>query len=319
MNKFVHLVICFIALAGTESSVRADAALLAECREGWARIERAAAKLETEYTTTNNVEPGKKPVVDRYWVLFGGTNYRFRSLTDDPRVVEKGVVEKISGENANYAFSLNRRATNPGYTTTHLGSPDGQARAALLPRFVAGVYAPWSFVKPLSQLTSDPDLKVSELVRTTKNGMSFVRLVGKYQPASPTATAPAIDKITLFFDPSCSYALSEYQIELSGIPMSGVIEMTPNEHGLPVPTRYTMSQIVPTIGNRTFVTDYTKWVYRETVREDEFTLSAFGLPEPVTAPPAPSRRWVWLLGCGIVAAVVAVILLAKRRKPEAAA
>lgn len=320
MNRFVcRFGVCLIVLAEAAGSVWADPAILSECREGWARLERAAEKLEVEYRITNNIELGKKPVIDHYWALFGGTSFRFRTITDDPRVVEKGAVEKISGENVNYAFSLNRRAGNIGYTTTHLGSPDGQIRSSLLPKFVAGVYAPWSFVKPLSQLTTDPAMKIDELVRTTKNGKQIVRLSGKYLPTNPTATAPVVEKVNLFLDPGTSYSLSEFQIELSGIQMTGLFEATPNQQGLPVPTRYTFTHTDPKNGNRTFVTDYTKWVYRDEVREEEFTLSAFGLPEPVTAPPAPSRRWLWLLGCGVLTAVVAVILLAKRRKPETAA
>ncbi|MCI0701727.1 MAG: hypothetical protein L0241_11645 [Planctomycetia bacterium] len=67
-------------------------------------------------------------------------------------------------------------------------------------------------------------------------------------------------------------------------------------------------------GDRTYEVAFTKWLYRDTVAEDEFRLSAFGLPEPVGfSPPTKSYRWAWLLGGSLLSALLAIVIYRRRK------
>ena len=62
-------------------------------------------------------------------------------------------------------------------------------------------------------------------------------------------------------------------------------------------------------------TEY-EWEVNNHVPDEEFTLSAFGLPEPKgSKPPAKSQVWVWLSGA-VIALIALAILFAwlKRRR-----
>ncbi len=55
------------------------------------------------------------------------------------------------------------------------------------------------------------------------------------------------------------------------------------------------------------------------IRESDFTLSAFGLLEPVTETPPPNRNFLWITLGSVAAVIIAVLVRRKIKSLEAKA
>ncbi len=313
--RFVLALGGLTVIGGLSPAAEVDRELFQECRAKWQLLEQAGSQLEVAYTFSVRELPNRPPVVSKRAVLVGGEKIIFRSEETDVRVKPNDYVERITGMNSQYAFRMRRKRDSSSFVVTFLGPPDQDLRMNLAGEVAAGAGAPWSFLKPLTQLVDDPAFQIAQITRDTRNGRPVVKLVGKYSPNPPTPAAPALKHLELVFDPSTSLSVLAYSAELvSGLRMSGRIEHVPNLQGLPIPSTYTLTHHDAMAGDRTYEVAFTKWLYRDTVAEDEFRLSAFGLPEPVGfSPPTKSYRWAWLLGGSLLSALLAIVIYRRRK------
>jgi hypothetical protein len=137
-----------------------------------------------------------------------------------------------------------------------------------------------------------------------------------YQP--PNAKQPRTIRYSILLDPNDHWCIREFTAGVPGVDRSTTIITYANRvEGLPVVQSLTYKHKTFADGSAFEVnSNVDKWE-RRWIPESEFTLSAFGLPEPKGIEwEKPSRRYLWIVAAALVALVLAFAFrhLAVRRK-----
>jgi hypothetical protein len=311
---------CFLWfwLAQPACAAEIDNELLEECQYKWATLEQAGSRLEVAYTFTARERPGHPPVVLKKEVLCGDGRILFRADESAIRTKPSDLTQKVIGINSQYAFQMGRKRDLSAFVVTDVGPPSDTLRTRLANELAGGAGVPWSFLKPLTKLVLDPAFQIDQIRREQRNGNPVVVLTAKYSPSTADPATPPMRRIELILDPKTHCSILAFSGELNtGLEISGRIDHTPNEGSFPVPSRYLLVHHDQANGERTYEASFTKWVYRDTVPEEEFHLSALGLPEPAGVEPLPkgTPRYVWFLIAAAVMGLLALVFrsIAKRR------
>lgn len=256
---------------------------------------------------------------------------QFDAFSATPKLATRGDVFAF---NSNYAFSL-RRATekSPWVVTGVAKRADAQAFETLTESAERGtgsihqVLRVWN--RDLSELLQQTTFQVNRASRDTSSGHEWVTV--DFQTAEPTKrvadTTFPIQSGTLTFDPSHSWCMRGATLHIR-VPQHEDdvrVEVTYRDADAskpPIPERYVQKTEARYTGK-------SRPVHYLLVREfrldepssfpsdSEFTLSAFGLPEPYGAPPVhfgmPWFLWVAVAGLGCLVVGIGFRYLKKRQ------
>ncbi len=239
--------------------------------------------------------------------------------------------------NARYAARLKRNKSEPDHVVAErfslapfadfIGSsksPFDAGHFGVSPHFCVGV-------EGLLRFAADPNVKLGSVGKITESGRELRRIEYSYVEDNPKTEMHAERRGSVFLDPArcwCVYrSTSDSKMSIKGRPAldqthDTVFETIEHSSGFPLVKSSTSkdrryNHTTKTESVSTTRIDY-EWEVNDSVPDTEFTLSAFGLPEPVgnTNPvPAPSRWYLWVLAAaGACAALAVGFRLLGRRK-----
>jgi hypothetical protein len=229
--------------------------------------------------------------------------------------------EKVYGRNRAYSFHLRREQDGKQWVLVDLDIPRKGPKTALDAAFdnvallkreavCVGSY-------DLSDLIQLPTFRVIEITPIRANGQALVKLVfdnpHKVEVKGSQRFCP-VQSGTLVLDPARDWCLRSYRVGLAGSDAESVIaaefEYDLSAAGHPVPKRCKKSQViqrwlyadVPDDVPKEFTTEIEYELHaNRTWPDEDFTLSAFGFPEPPDVDWRPPTPWyVWAMVAALV-------------------
>lgn len=243
--------------------------------------------------------------------------------------------EDASAQNPRYAFQVHRKSSDGawalvgGTTSLERQNPDGN------PRFLTAVEKSRRGANLVLRLQEPGGIDIPEAVRSgtmeildvSSTGVSGIYRIGFRCPWSD-GDRKRIAEGTMDCDRAHSWMILDYEYQVSmerlpsdpaGLPPI-VVESKAKGHldydfesEFAIPKRIEIVKSYPSLPQFGVVAYETKSVINckfvhAPASADEFTLEAFGLVTPKDLR-APTRLWLWFAGGGIVALIVALLLL----------
>lgn len=244
-------------------------------------------------------------------------------LQDDWKVLEADDTRPVSTVfacNARYAFQADRRTRESEWLLKSyvLGSTDGsdvtQDNKPLRDLIFESV-GPQFMVMNISlpSLIQDAKFSIAAMTDESRNGTPFVRLEFDFDnPIDAKSFATPLQGGSLLLDPRNDWHIHEADLRLKG--SNGESAMLHCQFSFKavsgphlLPTHSTRSRKVS--GKETFElsVEYDLRETNDSIQDSEFTLSAYGLPEPVGVTWAkPTPRFIWFLIAGGASAIIAL-------------
>jgi hypothetical protein len=270
---------------------------LTEAPEQWRAVEQFAAKVQGKVTVSVTVQIPQRKINDTDTIRYSvRQNGRCAMLRGSPVQTRRNdPVEYVFLSNTQYAAQLRR---DPGKSGEFmLKSYDPNPDAQLLP--APSSIRRWAFVtlfphfcyhdQPLAEVIHQPGFRLENV---TLDERGLVRAKVRYERSIPNGTGKMIAETIFTFDPQRYWCIREYQEESTYKVKSGnttsqyVVEFVLEDHssGFPLVRRQDARSTATSTSsggndNRRRV-EYELQV-DESVPDSEFTMSAFGLPEPV--------------------------------------
>jgi hypothetical protein len=186
----------------------------------------------------------------------------------------------------------------------------------------------------LSQLVSNPDFSARIVGKEFHDGRELIRLDYDYVHLEQKTSMKTEMHGSTYFDPSRRWCIYQDKSALKRITQGTEWETEHDDRyetidhtsGFPIMKRWTRNTKRTILAKKqskqetaTAITDY-EWEINDHAPNNEFTLSAFGLPEPMGfEPPPQSRMWLWLLAAAVIAALAAILFAwLKQRRTKAA-
>jgi hypothetical protein len=232
----------------------------------------------------------------------------------------------VFGLNPNYGFVLRRRDITSAWTITQLVPfSNKQFRAEFRKENVFYEDEVEAFTTTLvqlhgellSEMVNKEHFRVVNCRKVSGAGEELVEVTfDNSHEVKPGSSV--IQSGSMLLDPQRFWSLRSYKARTQSIHSRGhmegeILELRTTGEGFPVPVRAVKeSEVVfDADGNKnkqqwTFELDLN--VPRRSPSDEEFTLSAFGLPEPAGFGRRPSARYLWLALAGIVCIIVAAYL-----------
>jgi len=175
----------------------------------------------------------------------------------------------------------------------------------------------------LRQIVSDPSFKVTKVAKKIQNGQELVRVdhVYNYVPSAANPDRHVRSQGSLWLDPSRCWCIRRYKSSDQATTrgerdseqeLEVVCETMDHPSGFPILKSWTEQVKIIGYKNKskseeTRKTDY-EWEVNDRVPDTEFTLSAFGLPEPGGEEPVkkPIPLYIWILAAAGVCAALAL-------------
>lgn len=293
-----------------------------EASPAWERGLAAAGRLQgTIGTTYSAFGPGTEGMPSeetRKTIKQGPGMGLFMSET----LKEGGSGDLASVRNPNYGFQVRRKSSVAEWVLAEFDPTGGDGSAvterqqpmAHLLRTWAGIHFAVHGI-PLTELVRDPKFRATAVRATVQGGRELVRV--EYECSRPVGARQLIGG-QMIVDPARLWCLTESESRIrgsNGIAVSRSVFDCRDSPSGPIPVKL----------RRTLIRDDKAGVREEftfDLREadhlgyEEFTLSAFGLPEPTGAPAVRKRvpRYYWLLGASAVFAVGAAVFRWRARR-----
>ena len=232
----------------------------------------------------------------------------------------------VMGINDRYGFELRRQTPTAPWTVVQidgdlsngmkfgLGSPPDEAviywstcptTLALIP------YFSWGGIK-------DPNFTLNKVTSVTRNERQAVKVEFAYRSPADKPRIPSLNGWVLY-DPQRFWVIHEYNVQVewtsSGVKASTVAtyEYEVTADGLPIP-KQVIQRFTP-VGGVDRESRFEFDLKESNVPENDFTLSAFGLPEPTSIHrPIPWYLWAALAGGICLSLAVLFRWLARRTK-----
>jgi hypothetical protein len=280
---------------------------LKEARDGWLRI-KAAARHVDGIAEKREARAGKTFLTEQVRFKVNGD---FFVCEEDRKITsgDQGELKEIRriravGTNSKYWFALRRKKPDSSWAlagtenspdSTHVGAPLGYAVLLGLFRYLD---APFTIMcMPLASMVGESGFKLERIEEVRRNERKLAKVTFRYT-APPEAVAFHKDKnprVTIYaialrggwmlLDPEASWALQEYSVEIllpsnlgvnDPVRVTGAIEYKNAKESVPLPFKVVLEDF----GQERTEFTFQKLVQRE-VPEEELTVSAYGLPEPV--------------------------------------
>lgn len=261
---------------------------------------------------------------DRCRLLQWSTERTIEGKADRPSV-------EVFALNPNYSFALQRRASSSPWVLLGIKKRENAEPGKLAAQFENELAFARTFPvgirgKLLADLVRKPEFRVLGCRESPAANPSLVEVDFDYPHPTGREASP-VQGGKLVFD-AATWCLSSYEVRVKlpdarGIWKMKILEWAEAEEGLPVPRRVVLNNDTDFDHGK----NVQEWKFKydlnvpeRTPPDEDFTLSAFGLPEPDEfgwKKPTPWFRWLILVGgiCAVLA--VGVRWLGKRlaKKP----
>jgi hypothetical protein len=321
-SRLLAVAIAMLAIA--PASVRGDETaknrLMSEAPKGWASLQQFCSDYEGSFGVESNLKttiPNAPPRPDRVDVHFvvKGEYARVVRIERDPSTgqLKKDVVRCI---NPDYAFALSRTDDKRSYQLSGLGLSSEDVRQEYLDAEAVYMHASWKYGKSFAEWLKEPGFTVEDVFETHRADKDCVCLKFSYNPPDPRKANGRMQNGSFYFDPKTYWSFQGFEFTMPSNGFSGVVEYGDPVDGFPV-----LRRVVERItykgpegsAERTTMCVF-QIVSRCTTPAEQFTLTAFGMPEPKTTPKAGrSRSWMWMLGAALATGISAVMIRRRLR------
>jgi hypothetical protein len=258
----------------------------------------------------------------------GALNMIHTEINDDPKRNGEG---HVFGVNPAYAFSLRRKDTERPWLLGELEMSKGAATSPLAATTSEAVEANLSVLisirrTALVELLRQPTFRVLAAKLVQHQGSEAVSIEFDNAHAIDRKARPfvPVQSGTLVLDPSHGWCLRDCSVveKYYGTESLTHVETSYRDFKGKFAIPVTVVEKVQSRSDRpsnpeTFlqVTSFDLEVAERPLPDEEFTLSAFGLPEPVGVVwPKPTRWWLWISASAIGAALLTVLFWKLRDK-----
>lgn len=328
MGCVFGLAICPNIASSTEWKER----LLTEAPHKWEALEQYYSKMEGSSRKIVATPMGGKPIPS----MFEGTVVRDVRENGDWIVATIHRVGKRNGKpvdtievtstNSRYAFRLGKPTSDAeSFVLVNFEPVNAQARGKA--RGQIDFHLPFNPLGDrLSDVLKNPSFVITGVRGVRRDGKELVQMdydihVSNNDPQDPSPkNTIEIRHISLILDPERYWSVQECHFDFPNMNGDESLEYSQSVDGFPILRRSTYTQRGKNgLGDMLATQDFNKLVHRD-IPENEFTLSAFGLPEmQVPGEQKPRTLWRWLVGIGIALGLFAVFLgvyVKKKRKAE---
>ena len=228
---------------------------------------------------------------------------------------EKGRTAQVHVINSRYSFSLRRQASSDGWAMSMLSKKSsGKNEIFQDPPDVdidlwSTIAINFGLAYPtLRVIPTAPEFSLKGISAETREGRDLVKVEFEYAAPKDKPRVPSLAGWALY-DPVRYWVLAAFDVQQTWTAPAGqtgrravTYEFQDTPDGYPIPKRIVVhASSNPRDGS--FQTENTyDFDFREgEVPESDFTLSAFGLPEPKgMAPPKSSRWYLWFIAGGVI-------------------
>jgi hypothetical protein len=301
-----------------------------EALEGWRRLEVAGSGLEAQFTFTECIPKSKDSLLKDGRILVSGSSvlFQYKDHAQAGSATNRPVLEKVCGKNSRYVFELRNAGRDKPFILASFGQLDPVDNDRFLSYAIHYAGIPWTVEGArLWDMPLDPNFTLKSL-RRVDGGL--IRMdAGRWETLSrgrPDETRLDL-AMTIYLDPTIGWAIRSFETKINktwkdgsaAFLSKGAVEYVDNAPAFPPVPRRHVTTLFNLDGSErvTYRTEFPKWTYRNDIKEDEFGLAAFGLPEPVGSPPDSSVPvFIWFIVAGILCVVLAVgfRFLARRKQ-----
>jgi hypothetical protein len=238
---------------------------------------------------------------------FNGEN----GLSYEKFIVPKDKPERVAVVNPAYGFVLERVRSGDPWLVKYVERGGGSARDIVDDngRVLAELFLQiWD--KMLPEFVTEPNFAVTAMRSVEREGKGYAQIDFSYNEPFTQAQMTILTGGTILLDPDHYWVIKEYQLRRlfedgATSYVTGAIDYATGVGGFPI-LRRRIEKVSTSKGDRAEMTcEFTKYEHRE-VPEDEFMLSAFGLPEPTFTQSSPARLWVCLISVALLLFCLAV-------------
>ena len=238
-------------------------------------------------------------------------NFLFRAVGGDSTTV--------CANNDDYSFHLYKHSPDKPWIIGYCGRPRSGRIQEEFETTIATLRSPWeAWNIPMWQIVQDKGFAIESLEEVQIDGETKVHLTFTLNSKDPDDHLRELKKGDVVFDPGLSWAICSAHLFLSrGRDRAFQVVMQMQYDGSANPPHlvghtYTLKrQSGQKITWSTKIHDYTSC----SLGPEDFTLSAFGLPEPGTKPRTPLRYG--LMAVGVLMIAIALSLRKKKNTREA--
>jgi hypothetical protein len=322
-----------VRVLGEENDLALRDRFLQEAPEAWRTYEKKARSLQGRFSFHMS-QTYKGVEVDNTYEMKANANGKL-VRTSRKRSIE-GKTEhnalEVVGFNRNYAFVLKQRTDKAPWILAQL---IGLRDSALPPEvqqtfdiFEQDVLELVTIrVTHLVDLVEFPGFRVSRARKIAAEGREMAEITFEC-PHNIKDQKTDVHGGILVMDPARLWCLTSYEVQTrfsggNARSKRDVLEYAEDGQLLPVPKRVVQEVMAtfdppdPHTNKQTWQLEYDLTVPRKLPKDEEFTLSAFGLPEPPgLSNSAPIRWYLWASVLGIGCLVLAGLLRWRARRSE---
>jgi hypothetical protein len=242
---------------------------------------------------------------------------------------EKDLTGEIGVANPSYRFELRRGSPEAEWTVFNLMTRPGQ-----VPRFhppeedveswsTCPVNLVLAGTGPAPVLPTDPGYTLKGVSPVVRDGREWARVEFEYRPPQEKPRVPSLAGWALY-DPDRYWVIGAFDLQLAFPAVQGSqsaaktanYEYRDAGDGFPILQHIVCRYKKPAQAQSFGSEDTYDFDLREAdVPESDFTLSAFGFPDPVgIKPPERPRSWLWLLAAAGGLAALAVLFAGLKRR-----
>lgn len=241
-----------------------------------------------------------------------------QSVLEGGRATENGELGAVNGD---YEFKLHRGGPNSAWTVAEIGKNLWRLTPDTGPTFlVEGILRrPITFTTistDLRQTLLDPRFSIENVTRLQEDGDAVVKVEFRYSPPKGDARQPNLRGWAVF-DPQRYWVMRRFETKaiFGGVEINyaGTLQYISTPEGFPILKGTETTRRIPSKA-REFQAKHSFSLVEREVPDREFRLSAFGFPEPGSAPRAASSHWYLVfVGIGIAAVGLGGYLFHRRR------
>jgi hypothetical protein len=255
------------------------------------------------------------------WKRYNG--WKLEIIDENDRDLYRG---EVICENSRYYFSLARKSEQDPWViveTTKKPAPLTERPTMLAGSFA--LYMPG--FGDLPDLVKSPGFSLASVVPEKLDGEEFVKATFLFSPEKDKEKKTGLRGGWLLLDPAHDWVIRKGEWDMEDrvgtwtIVSKHIIELQYNLSSSPhpIPKQNLLKGSVSGYKNDSWTFE-SHGTYdlrkRDSIPESEFTLTAFGLPEPYSERPAPTRWYIWFAVAGVVCVASGyAIRRLVRRKP----
>jgi hypothetical protein len=302
-----------------------------EAPEQWAKYRARASRLQGSwsYVVSSIVSPNQKRLrVKRYQELKqrnGCALYLEQKFVEGEKEDGGAWLESV---NPSYGFELHRSTPDGPWAVSQFGK-DLWSQASIntpswwVEEVTTLPYRIWDMGPALQVMVKEAGFTVKQVTPVSRDGRQFAGVEFAYQPADPSVIP--LRGGWVLFDPDRYWVTRGFELQTDWSRAGSTsakgtdeasLEYVEAGDGFPILKQIVYTRQIPTRGNHTeFRYEYD--LREADVPESDFTLSAFGFPEPVGIGKEPTRWYIWVAVAAVVCLALAGFFrwLARRGKP----